>query len=258
MAPLTSEQIHQRLVTRFGDAIGPLQPPKKDSYCTFAGPRILEISRFLHDAPELEFDFLEDLTATDHPKENLIRVVYHFYSYPHRHSFIAKVEVNRQQPDLDSVEPIWKAANWMEREVYDLFGVQFRGHTDLRRVLMPDDWIGAPLRKDYSESGGYRDISNVRDNPLDLYLGMDREVRAQAPTPAAPPPAAKHGPAAPATPGPAAAKPSAAPATPTSAAAKPTTPTSAKPTPAAPLGAAAKPSPAPAPSAAKLDPKAGA
>ena len=79
---------------------------------------------------------------------------------------------------------VWKAANWMEREIYDLFGVVFKGHSDLRRILLPYDWVGTPLRKDYSEAGGYRDISNVRDNPLDLYLNLDREVKAAMPAPA--------------------------------------------------------------------------
>ncbi len=195
MPELTLEQIHQRLAGKFGDAIGPLQPAKKDPFCTFAPARLLEICRFLKSEPDLFFDFLEDLTATDHPKQNLIRVVYHFYSYRHRHLFIAKAEVNRQNAELDSVEGIWKSANWMEREVFDLFGVRFKGHTDLRRILMPDDWIGSPLRKDYSEAGGYRDISNVRDNPLDLYLSMDRQLKTQQaaaqPPVAQPPPAAQ-------------------------------------------------------------------
>src|SRR5712692_7502208 len=136
MAALRFEQIHQKLTSRFGDAIGPLQPAKKDPFCTFAVPRVVEIGRFLKTEPDLYFDFLEDLPATDHPKENLIRLVYHFYSYRHRHLFIAKAELNRAQPDVDSVERVWKAANWMEREVYDLFGVHFKGHSDLRRILM--------------------------------------------------------------------------------------------------------------------------
>ncbi len=189
MSALSFENIHQILTDQFGEAIGPLQPAKKDPFCTFAAARLVEICRFLKSRPELSFDFLEDLTATDHPKQNLIRVVYHFYSYRHRHLFIAKVEVNRQAPELDSVESVWKAANWLEREVYDLFGVRFTGHTDLRRIMMPDDWVGHPLRKDYSEAGGYRDISNVRDNPLDLYLSMDRQLKAppDAPVPAASP-----------------------------------------------------------------------
>jgi len=200
MPALTFEQIHQKLVEKFGDAVGPLSPPKKDPFCVFSAPRLREICGFLKDGPELYFDFLEDLTATDHPKENLIRVVYHFYSYRHRHSFIAKAELDRKNPQVDSLEPLWKAANWMEREVFDLFGVTFKGHPDLRRILMPDDCVGTPLRKDYSEAGGYQGISNVRDNPLDLYLNMDRQVRAEQAAAAQPAPAPSVSPALGATP----------------------------------------------------------
>jgi NADH-quinone oxidoreductase subunit C len=179
MPALTAEQIHQKLTARFGDAVGALSPPKKDPYCTVAVDRFTEVCRFLKEDPELSFDFLQDITATDHPKDGIIKVVYHFYSYRHRHMFVAKVHAVRAKPEIDTLDPLWKAANWMEREVFDLYGVTFRGHPDLRRVLLPDDWVGHPLRKDYQEAGGYQDISNVRDNPLDLYLNLDRMVKAQ-------------------------------------------------------------------------------
>jgi NADH-quinone oxidoreductase subunit C len=189
MPGLTEEQIHQKLAARFGDAVGPLSEPKRDRFCTFAPERLRELCAFLKSEPELAFDFLQDLTATDHPKENRIRVVLHFYSYRHRHLFVAKVDLDRANPVLDSLGSIWKSAVWMEREVFDLFGVRFEGHPDPRRLLLPDDWVGHPLRKDYAEAGGYHGVSNVRDNPLDLFLNMDREMRAraQAQTPPAAP-----------------------------------------------------------------------
>jgi NADH-quinone oxidoreductase subunit C len=177
MPILTPEQIHQKLTAKFGDAIGALQPAKKDPFCTFAAARVVEICRFLKTDPGLHMDFLQDLTATDHPKEGLIRVVYHFYSYPHRHLFAAKVELPRAKPELETIEVVWKAANWLEREVFDLFGVVFLGHSDLRRIMLPDDWVGHPLRKDYSEAGGWHGITNVRDNPLDLFLNLDRKLK---------------------------------------------------------------------------------
>ena len=202
MAALTPEQIHQRLTAKFGEGVGPLSPPKIDPFCTFGAERLIEICRFLKSDPALSFDFLEDLTATDHPKENLIRIVYHFYSYKHRHMFVAKTELDRSRPEVETLEGIWKAANWLEREVFDLFGVGFKGHSDLRRIMLPDDWVGSPLRKDYSEAGGYRDITNIRDNPLDLYLTLDRQVKAEvakaaAPALVAPAPAPAAAPAAP-------------------------------------------------------------
>lgn len=179
MPGLSLEQIHQILTARFGSAVGPLSPPNKDPFAVISPERLVEVCQFLKTDPALHFDFLEDLTATDHPKESLIRVVYHFYSYKFRHSFKAKVELPRALPEVDTVETVWKAANWLEREVFDLFGVTFRGHSDLRRIMMPDDWVGTPLRKDYAEAGGYQGISNIRDNPLDLYLSLDRQVKAQ-------------------------------------------------------------------------------
>jgi NADH-quinone oxidoreductase subunit C len=197
MPALTFEQIHQKLTAKFGDAVGPAQPAKKDAWCTVAAPRLVEISRFLKADPELAFDFLEDLTAVDHPKEALIRVVYHLYSYRHRHTFKFKVELARGQPQVDTAEVVWKAANWLEREVLDLFGVEFKGHSDPRRIMLPPDWVGHPLRKDYVEQGGYQGISNIRDNPLDLYLQLDQAVKAAAAPPPAPPaPAAVPAPAA--------------------------------------------------------------
>jgi NADH-quinone oxidoreductase subunit C len=191
MAPLTFEQIHQKLSAKFGDAVGPPMPAKIDPWFTIKRERVVEVCRFIKADPELACDFLQDETATDHPKENLIRIVLHFYSYKHRHLFEAKVELPRDNPEMDTLEVVWKAANWMEREIFDLFGVIFKGHSDLRRILLPYDWVGTPLRKDYSEAGGYRDISNIRDNPLDLYLNLDRQIKADnpAPAPAAPAPA---------------------------------------------------------------------
>jgi NADH-quinone oxidoreductase subunit C len=203
MPALTPEQIHQRLAATFGDGVGPLQPANKDPWCTFAPAQVVEICRYLKTDPALAFDFLEDLTAVDYPKENLIRVVYHFYSYRHRHSFKAKAELPRGQPEVDTVEVVWKAANWLEREVLDLFGVTFKGHSDPRRIMLPPDWVGHPLRKDYVEQGGYQGISNIRDNPLDLYLQLDQQIRAQQAAAAPAAPAAAPAPAAPAAAAPA-------------------------------------------------------
>src|SRR6478609_5542657 len=131
MPALTPEQIHQKLVAKFGDAVGPLSAPKKDVFCVIKADRLLEVCGFLKDDPELAFDFLQDQTATDHPKENLIRLVNHFYSYKHRHLFAAKIEVPRDNAEVDSLFPLWRAADWMEREIFDLFGVKYRHHPDL-------------------------------------------------------------------------------------------------------------------------------
>jgi NADH-quinone oxidoreductase subunit C len=186
---MTTEQLHERLRARFGDDVGPLSEAKVDPFAVVRRERIGDVCRFLRDEPDLGIDFLEDLTALDWPKRNDIEVVYHLLSYRHRHGIVLKVEADRAHPVVDTVEGVWKAANWMEREVYDLFGVAFTGHPDLRRVLLPDDWEGHPLRKDYQEAGGYHGIANVRENPLVELKRLDDLRRAALPPPPAPPPA---------------------------------------------------------------------
>ncbi len=198
---MTINEIHGKLTERFGDAVGPLSEPKIDRFCVVKADRLLDVCRFLRDTPEIECDFLEDLTALDWPKRNVIEVVYHLFSYPRRHGIVLKVEADRSKPTVPSVEAIWKSANWMEREVYDLFGVDFPGHPDLRRVLLPDDWVGYPLRKDYQEAGGYHGVPNVRENPLVELRRLDEvrmaEEAKKNPRPPAPPPAPAAAPKAP-------------------------------------------------------------
>jgi len=176
---MTTHEIHERLKARFGDAVGPLGEPKMDAFCVVKREALVEVCRFLKSEPGLELDFLEDETAVDWPKRNVIEVVYHLLSYKHRHGFKIKVEADRAAPSVPTVEGVWKTANWFEREIWDLFGVDFPGHPDLRRIMLPDDWIGHPLRKDYQEAGGWHGISNVRENPLVELKRLDDARRAE-------------------------------------------------------------------------------
>lgn len=123
---------------------------------------IVDVCRYLRDESDSNFEVLSDLTALDLPKENKLQVVYHLYSYSRRHQIVLKVDLPREEPRVATVEGVWKAANWMEREVFDLFGVFFEGHCDLRRILLPEDWVGHPLRKDYVEQEEYDGISTQR------------------------------------------------------------------------------------------------
>jgi NADH-quinone oxidoreductase subunit C len=184
---MTTNEIHERLKARFGEDVGPLSEPKVDSFCVVKRERIVDVCRFLKTEPGLEFDFLEDLTAVDWPKKNLVEVVYHLLSFSHRHTFVVKVEADRAAPTVPTVCVVWKGANWFAREVYDLFGVDFAGHPDLRRIMLPDDWNGHPLRKDYQEAGGYHGISNVRENPLVELKRLDDAKKAEKAAAAAPP-----------------------------------------------------------------------
>ncbi len=115
--------------------------------------RILDVCIFLRDTPGLEFDFLTDETAVDYPsRPQRFDVVLHLYSMTINHRLRVKAAVGEGE-SIPSVTPVWKAANWEERECFDMFGIVFTGHPDLRRILLPEDWEGFPLRKDYPLAG---------------------------------------------------------------------------------------------------------
>ncbi len=113
--------------------------------------RLKEIMEYLHDTPQLCFSYLRDICGVDYRgrKEPRFEVVYQLYSVSLQHALRVRVEVPEDDASVDSVVGIWDGANWLERECYDMFGIQFEGHPDLRRILMPEDWEGYPLRKDY-------------------------------------------------------------------------------------------------------------
>jgi len=120
---------------------------------------ILGVCREIHQNPATYFDMLTCVTGIDNGKEaGTMEVVYNLYSIPFNRSLMLKVIMSRDQAEVESVNSVWKAANWLEREVYDMFGINFKNHPDLRRILMPADWEGYPLRKDYQHQELYRDI----------------------------------------------------------------------------------------------------
>jgi NADH-quinone oxidoreductase subunit C len=115
--------------------------------------RLVELCRFLRDDPRTRLDFCSDVTATDWPpRAARFDVVYCLYSTTHRHRLRVKVRVGEGEA-VPSVTEVWPSADWLEREVYDMFGVNIVNHPDRRRILMPDDWQGHPQRKDYPLEG---------------------------------------------------------------------------------------------------------
>ena len=158
--------IHQRLKARFEAGVGDCDLQAKDPFIRVDPAAIVDVCRFLRDESDLQFDSLSNETGVDYKAKGVIEVVYHLYSYPHRHAIVLKVDAPRDTPVVPTVETVWKAANWLEREIYDLLGVTFEGHTDLRRLLMPEDWIGHPLRKDFVEPEEYHGISTRRESLL--------------------------------------------------------------------------------------------
>ncbi|MCE7993509.1 MAG: NADH-quinone oxidoreductase subunit C [Roseivirga sp.] len=121
--------------------------------------KLLRLMGFLHADKECYFDSLSCITGLDNGVEKAsMEVIYNLYSIPYNHHLTVKVNLGRAKPEIDSVTSVWKAADWHEREAYDLLGIHFEGHPDLRRILLPADWEGHPLRKDYKHQEYYRGI----------------------------------------------------------------------------------------------------
>jgi NADH-quinone oxidoreductase subunit C len=156
-------QIYEYLKQHFADQIVETGG-KPDAFAVVDAATIVEVCRFLRDDSMTAFDCLNNETGVDY--KDRIEVVYHLFSYQHRHSCVLKVKLPRDNPLVATVESIWSAANWMEREIFDLLGVTFQGHSDMRRILMPEDWAGYPLRKDFVEPQEYHGISTVRESPI--------------------------------------------------------------------------------------------
>ena len=146
---MTPQEITEKIKATFGASIVDAKTEGvPDPWIKLAPAKMLEAATLLHDDDALNFDFLSCLSGVDYTKGKL-GVVYHLYSMTHRHKIVLKVELDVAAPDVPSVSSIWPTADWHEREAFDMFGIVFTGHPDLRRILLPDDWEGYPLRKDY-------------------------------------------------------------------------------------------------------------
>ncbi|MGH7781048.1 MAG: NADH-quinone oxidoreductase subunit C [Candidatus Binataceae bacterium] len=156
--------IYQRLTRQFGAKVLETVTQKLDSFCVIDPAAIVEVGRFMCDDPELAMDCLSNQSGVDY--KDRIEVVYHLFSYKHRHGAVLKVKLPRENPVVHTLEGIWNSANWMEREIFDLLGVTFTDHSDMRRILLPEDWEGYPLRKDFVEPLEYHGISTVRESPI--------------------------------------------------------------------------------------------
>ncbi len=176
----------ERLQEKFASEIVSVGESAGQTYVTVKREKIFDILKFLHDSGELLFDHLADLTAVDwyQKKTPRFEVVYNLYSIRYKQFLRIKAQVPEEDPRITSVSSIWKVANWFEREVYDMFGIVFEGHPDLRRLLMPEDWEGFPLRKDYplflepeKEWSGFKELKEKarRLAPYDWYQRVPGE-----------------------------------------------------------------------------------
>ena len=177
---MTVEQFHQALLKQFGDGvITGANLDAIDPWIEIAAGSIVEVATHLRDDTDLEFDHLNNLCGVDYlepdPKkaakfghEPHIEVVYHLSSFTLKHRLTLKVKLPRWQddregelPEVPSVAGVWAIADWHEREAYDLVGIRFTGHPNLKRILCPEDWVGHPLRKDYEFPLEYHGIRGM-------------------------------------------------------------------------------------------------
>jgi NADH dehydrogenase I D subunit len=176
------QTLARTLSERFGEAVKGVAPTSDMPTFTVAAPRVKEVLRFLKDEAQPRFMRLDDLTAVDESTRREreqypdVTLVYHLLSYENASRVRLKVALQGHEPEADSITDIWPAANWYEREVFDMFGLRFKGHPNLRRLLMPHDWQGHPLRKSYPDRATamppYTHEDAKRIQPLDagIYL----------------------------------------------------------------------------------------
>ena len=157
--PLDNELV-RRFKDRFGDAVREAWLDRKQAILVVDRERLVEIAQYARD--EEKFNLLTDLTAVDWPKrEKRFDVILNLYSFAKNERLRLKVHAAENEL-VPSVTSVWGAANWLEREAYDMFGIVFEGHPDLKRILLPDEWQGHPLRKDYDILT--QDTAWVREN----------------------------------------------------------------------------------------------
>jgi NADH-quinone oxidoreductase subunit C len=146
---MTIVEIHARLVENFSDAITGFKPDTPGTpFITVSADYIKDVCLFLRDSADMAFDNLMNLSGVDNGDKTL-SVVYHLESMRVRHKCALKAVVPIDAAHVPTVSDVWASANWNEREAFDMFGIEFAGHPDLRRMLLPEDWEGFPLRKDY-------------------------------------------------------------------------------------------------------------
>jgi NADH-quinone oxidoreductase subunit C len=151
---MTNEKLKSKIESDFKDKIqSVVVSAQKEVIVTTKPETYLSLCQGLRDKAGYDFQHLSSLTAVDYPKENKITVVCHLWSYKQFHQLTLKVDTDRTSPKIATLENVWKSANWLEREVFDLYGVIFEGHSDLRRIMMPEDYDKYPLRKDFTDDG---------------------------------------------------------------------------------------------------------
>jgi len=165
----TFQEIAQLLGSTFSEShFSQPKPNNPIPYLKLEATHLGDVMRFLANDTSCYFDSLSAISVVDNGSEiNTFDLFYNLYSYPFNHSFMLQVVLNRNSPTVSTVSHIWKTADWHEREAFDLFGIQFSGHPDLRRILLPADWDGHPLRKDYQQQNYYHGVKVAWEKPTE-------------------------------------------------------------------------------------------
>jgi NADH-quinone oxidoreductase subunit C len=145
---MMTQEIFDALKTKFGNSVIEIKLGFMQPWIHIAPDRTKEICLFLRDADVMQFDYLSCLSGVDY-NNGYLGVVYHLASMVHKHKIILKSQCTKDHSHIQSVSSVWGTANWHEREAFDLYGIIFDEHPNLQRILLPDDWDGHPLRKDY-------------------------------------------------------------------------------------------------------------
>ncbi len=161
---MTPNEIQERLGQRLGAALE-CGGEGADAFAVVPAERWVEAARALREGEGLDFDYLRSLTAVDRPAEGKIDIAAHLFSYKRRHALTLKTRLDRAAPRIASIGAVWPAAHWHERELWEMFGVAIENHPDLRHLLLPEDWPGHPLRKDYAMPERYQGIPTRRPAP---------------------------------------------------------------------------------------------
>ena len=159
-------RVEEKLRERFpGVAFEPLLgPAMRDPTLIVPAAEIVEVCTFLRDDPELRFEMLSFVAGVDYmPRSPRFEVVYSLLSLEHKARFTLKVLLSEENPRVATVIPVWPTANWHEREAFDFYGITFTGHPDLTRILLPEEWVGWPLRKD--SPLGYQEVAFTHNTP---------------------------------------------------------------------------------------------
>ncbi len=148
---MSDTSIIDKIKSAFSDSALESHTFRGDQTVTVKKECVVELLKFLRDDPDLAFNFLMDITAVDYMERKSVRfeVVYHLYSLQYNHRVRIKLPVEEEDCYADSVTSLFKTADWYEREIWDLYGIKFRGHPNLKRILLYDGFRGHPLRKDY-------------------------------------------------------------------------------------------------------------